>query len=51
MEILNNAPATYAKADAETWLNELIWREFYYSILYHFPYVSRKSFPSGVEIN
>ena len=24
---------------AETWLNELIWREFYNSILYHFPFV------------
>lgn len=23
----------------QTWLNELIWREFYMSILYHFPHV------------
>mgnify|MGYP001060060111 FL=1 len=29
---------------ADTWLNELIWREFYISILYHFPEVSRHSF-------
>ncbi len=29
---------------AETWLNELIWREFYIQILYHFPYVARTSF-------
>ncbi len=29
---------------AETWLNELIWREFYSSILYHFPYVRRTAF-------
>jgi deoxyribodipyrimidine photo-lyase len=29
---------------AETWLNELIWREFYAAILYHFPYVRRNSF-------
>jgi deoxyribodipyrimidine photo-lyase len=29
---------------AETWLNELIWREFYISILYHFPNVLRESF-------
>mgnify|MGYP001765519815 CR=1 FL=1 len=29
---------------AETWLNELIWREFYISILYHFPEVTRHSF-------
>ncbi|MCE9645029.1 MAG: DNA photolyase family protein [Chloroflexi bacterium] len=29
---------------AETWLNELIWREFYIQILYHFPQVSRTAF-------
>jgi deoxyribodipyrimidine photo-lyase len=29
---------------AETWMNELIWREFFISILYHFPYVRRRSF-------
>lgn len=27
-----------------TWLYELIWREFYYSILYHFPNVLQESF-------
>ena len=26
------------------WINELIWREFYQSILYHFPYVLSSSF-------
>ncbi len=29
---------------ADSWLNELIWREFYISILYHFPYVRRTAF-------
>jgi deoxyribodipyrimidine photo-lyase len=29
---------------AETWLNELIWREFYISILYHFPHVAKTAF-------
>lgn len=28
----------------ETWLNELIWREFFMSILWHFPHVTDKSF-------
>ncbi|MCB8989247.1 MAG: deoxyribodipyrimidine photo-lyase, partial [Ardenticatenaceae bacterium] len=28
----------------DTWLNELIWREFYVTILYHFPHVMRGSF-------
>ncbi len=36
-----NAPA---RKGAEAWLNELIWREFYFSVLYHFPHVSRNSF-------
>ncbi len=29
---------------ATTWLNELIWREFYIAILYHFPHVSKTAF-------
>jgi deoxyribodipyrimidine photo-lyase len=29
---------------AEIWLNELIWREFYIQILYHFPRVTRGAF-------
>ena len=33
-----------SKRSAETWLNELIWHEFYVQILYHFPYVSRTAF-------
>ncbi len=28
----------------QTWLNELIWREFFMQILYHFPKVVRQSF-------
>ena len=33
-----------ARKSAETWLNELIWREFYIAILYHFPHVRGRSF-------
>lgn len=29
---------------AETWLNELIWREFYFSVLASFPFVREMSF-------
>ncbi|RPH58854.1 MAG: deoxyribodipyrimidine photo-lyase [Chloroflexi bacterium] len=32
-----------------TWLNELIWREFYISILYHFPRVSRTAFNPALQ--
>lgn len=37
------APPGMSKS-AETWLNELIWREFYIQILYHFPYVRKEAF-------
>jgi deoxyribodipyrimidine photo-lyase len=40
-----------AARNAEVWLNELIWREFYIQILFHFPHVSRSSFnPSLANI-
>lgn len=29
---------------SETWLNELIWRDFYMMILFHFPHVEKSSF-------
>jgi len=38
------APNAKARNSAETWLNELIWREFFVSILYHFPQVRKQSF-------
>lgn len=33
----------------EKWMNELIWREFYMMILYHFPYIENKSFKKQYE--
>ena len=33
-----------SKKSAEIWLNELIWREFYMAILFHFPNVLKQSF-------
>ncbi len=42
-ELVRTAVRLDADADARngaaTWLSELIWREFYFSILHHFPYV------------
>ena len=38
------AGALRGNRGAEIWLNELIWREFYIQILFHFPRVSRESF-------
>lgn len=41
---MRTAPNAQSAKNAETWLNELIWREFYVSILYHFPHVSKTAF-------
>lgn len=38
------ALAKEALALNETWLNELIWRDFYMTILYHFPHAAKNSF-------
>jgi deoxyribodipyrimidine photo-lyase len=38
------APEKSSRESAQTWLNELIWREFYIHILYHFPEVHKRSF-------
>ncbi len=35
---LDLATSQEARASAEAWLNELIWREFYQALLYHFPH-------------
>ena len=37
-----------SRKSAETWLNELIWREFYIQILFHFPHVRRTAFNSSL---
>ncbi|MFO7633501.1 MAG: deoxyribodipyrimidine photo-lyase, partial [Caldilinea sp.] len=41
---IESAPNDDARTGADTWLTELIWRDFYISILHHFPHVSRGSF-------
>ncbi len=33
----------------ETWLNELIWRDFYHMILWHFPQVETKAFKPAYD--
>jgi deoxyribodipyrimidine photo-lyase len=46
---IDAAPDTTSRESAETWLNELIWREFYVNILYHFPHVRGRSFRTGLN--
>jgi len=41
-----NSPA---RQGAEIWLTELIWREFFAAILFHFPYVRRMAFRPGLR--
>ncbi len=43
-QAIKQAPDDAGRKGAETWLNELIWREFYLAILYHFPHVRQGSF-------
>jgi deoxyribodipyrimidine photo-lyase len=42
--VRNSQLLTRNSKGTETWLNELIWREFYIQILYHFPYVAKTAF-------
>ncbi|MCA6068199.1 DNA photolyase family protein [Chryseobacterium sp. RG1] len=39
----------FALEHSETWLNELIWREFFMQILFHFPYVVTRCFKKKYE--
>jgi deoxyribodipyrimidine photo-lyase len=36
-------------AGAQTWISELIWREFYFQILYHFPHVVGHAFKTDLD--
>ena len=44
-----NAPTAAARQGAETWLNELIWREFYQMVLYHHPTVLEQEFRADLR--
>jgi deoxyribodipyrimidine photo-lyase len=44
MRAIEAAPDAQARSGAQAWLSELIWREFYVHILYHFPHVLEQSF-------
>lgn len=37
------------RAEVQTWINELVWREFYTAILYHFPHVLHRPFRREYE--
>lgn len=35
---------------AQTWLNELIWRDFYFAVLWHYPHVVSHAFKAAYDI-
>lgn len=41
--------AKNSKDISETWLNELIWRDFYFMIIWHFPHSEKKSFKPAYD--
>lgn len=43
-QVIDETHDPLARKGAETYLNELIWREFYNAILYHFPHVLHTAF-------
>lgn len=48
-QAVQSAPDAASRKSADAWLNELIWREFYQAILYHFPFVRRESFRTDLR--
>lgn len=38
------ARSGFYQKNIDAWLNELVWREFYIQIIYHFPYVRKTAF-------
>jgi deoxyribodipyrimidine photo-lyase len=48
-QAISQAKSEETRKGAETWLNELIWREFYMGILYNFPHVRRQSFRENLR--
>jgi deoxyribodipyrimidine photo-lyase len=45
---IRNVAAIASKIN-DTWLNELIWRDFYHMILWHFPHVENRSFKPAYD--
>lgn len=43
------AAGAAARAGAEAWLGELIWRDFYADVLFHFPHVVDRSFRADYD--
>jgi deoxyribodipyrimidine photo-lyase len=49
LSAIDAAEDSRERQGAETWLNELIWREFFVAILHHFPEVRQQSFRTDLR--
>jgi deoxyribodipyrimidine photo-lyase len=47
-DVIAQAPNPLARRSAETWLKELIWREFYIQVMYHFPHARKMAFNASL---
>lgn len=47
--VSTRALTLYALTSNEKWLNELIWREFYQMIIYHFPHTVNQAFKAAYD--
>lgn len=46
---IRNLAADARAATDKTWLSELVWRDFYFMILWHFPHTVNKAFKPGYD--
>lgn len=48
-QCIREAQDAESRRGAETFLNELVWREFYHAVLYHFPQVLKTAFQPSLR--
>jgi deoxyribodipyrimidine photo-lyase len=48
LQVINSSEQPVSIGGTDMWLNELIWREFYIQILYHFPHVAKEPFKQAL---
>jgi deoxyribodipyrimidine photo-lyase len=46
---IREAATAAIEANAKTWLSELVWREFYMMILFHFPQIATQAFKPAYD--
>lgn len=49
VEAFTSTDEPSAREGIDVWINELIWREFFHAVLFHFPEVRRRAFKSNLN--